>query len=269
MDREKIVETSYMLDLETLEESFHTSLLTQFTFVCFFSAFLPSAGLVSFLINLVVIVLTMRIYTKTTRRGIPRRLTDIGIWKQLYTTVGYLAVIFNAIIVVKLNNGIEVFRNFSLRNQDDFSNSTRRVNDSRIQTEIIYLIMMSLIVAKFLLGLLIPKLPEWIEKRINREKLAKERALTEFSKVLKSVKSGLKRKGSQEVGEVKVGRAGQAGNEIEGEEARSLKFFFENENSVADIEMYLRADGIRDGKDKDLEADRSIVDVQISRRDLL
>ena len=216
LNREKIVETSYMIDLGSLEEQFHASLVTQFSFICFFSPFFVLAGLVSFLINLVVISLTVKIYTDITRRPISRRVSDIGIWKGIYGIIGYVGVIFNTLMVAKLNNGIKAFTSWDHLKNDGLAESTARRDVSAVDTEIIYIVMFGVFMTKIGLSMIIPKLPRWIERKISREKLSKQRDEEEYSTMVKKL---LKR--SEKNGRVLLNR-----------QKKSLKFFFENQKEI-------------------------------------
>ena len=95
LGKEKIIETSYMINLGSLEEDFYTSILIQYSFICFFSPFFFLAGTTSYIINVLVVVLTVLAYTKVTTRPISRKIQNIGIWNQLFNIVGYLGIVYN------------------------------------------------------------------------------------------------------------------------------------------------------------------------------
>lgn len=211
LGREKIITTSYMLDLGSLENDFYSSILTQFTFVCFFSQFLISAGLVSYLINLVIIYMTIRAYTEITRRPISRRVANIGIWNSLFNVVGYLGIVYNAVITVKLNGG---FRNF--------------LSQSLIETEIkdveyVYRVQFGLLIFKFILSLIIPKLPSWIKARIDRERIIKDWVSKKLSLTLSRLSKELS--------------TGDGDSIFEDDESKNLKYFFSNEDEIKKFVM--------------------------------
>ena len=218
---EKIVETSYSLDLGSLENNFNESLLTQFTFIVFFSPFLIFAGAIGYVINLFVIVLTVRIYVKMSRRPISRQVKDNGIWNQLFNIVAYLAIIYNAVILSKLNDGIN-----SVRNQELIGSSlpedTQRRNSDHQDTEIIYGIQFGLLVVKVLAGMIVPALPATIKSRAMREKLTQERLRKKYSKILNRI--------GKEKGDVKGG--GFDKGVFQDREGKALKHFFKNKGKV-------------------------------------
>ena len=216
-----------MLNLGSLEEEFHASLITQFTFICLFSPYLVSAGLVSFLINFIVIGLTMKIYTEITRRPISRRVTSIGIWKSLYSIVGYIGILFNTIIIAKLNDGVTAFTSLDhIKNEDGGKESTDRADGISVNdVEWIYLIMFGLLIFKFTLSLLIPDLPDWIQKKVTREDLGQERAVKKYSRL---------------VGKVLRKSEGDSSGVLlsEDKEELSLRSFFDNENKILNLKNY-------------------------------
>ena len=230
LNREKIVETSYMLDLGSLEEEFHASLITQFTFICLFSPYLASAGLVSFFINLAVIGLTIKIYTEITRRPISRRVSSIGIWKSLYSIVGYVGILFNTLIIAKINKGVKAFTNLdNIQNPEDSTGGTERAQDLTVtDVEYIYLVMFGLLIFKFALSLLIPDLPKWIQKKIMREKLAQERAVKKYSRLVGKVF-----KKSEDEGGILLS---------EEQERLSLRSFFENDREIESLDNFMTTD---------------------------
>ena len=205
-----------MLDVQELEEEFHASLVIQFTFICFFSPFLASAGLISFLINLAVIVFTIKIYTQVSRRPIPRRVSDLGIWKDFYKVIGFLGVLFNSILIAKHNDGIRAITEFRFRNHPKSSSVTTS------DIEIIYRIQFILIIAKILLDLLIPGLPDWIVKKRVKEARTKDRAFKNAKK---------------EAAEKKASKGEQT--QKKKRNANPMQYFFENKSPIPPINRVL------------------------------
>ena len=205
-----------MLDVQELEEEFHASLVIQFTFICFFSPFLASAGLISFLINLAVIVFTIKIYTQVSRRPIPRRVSDLGIWKDFYKVIGFLGVLFNSILIAKHNDGIRAITEFRFRNQPRSGSVTTS------DIEIIYRIQFILIIAKIFLDLLIPGLPDWIVKKRVAEARTKDRAFKD-AKIAAAEKRTSKSKN----------------NNKKKENVNPMEYFYENKSPVPAINKVL------------------------------
>ena len=232
LGREKIIESSYMLDLGSLEEGMHISLLTQYTFVCFFSPFLITAGLVSYLINLIIIYLTVFIYVKITRRPVSRRVSSIGIWNHLYITVGYLGIIYNAIIIVKMNGSLfkikpEYLRHESRRSEGCSAMESNKNDDYIFEVETIYRVQIYLLLFKVALGMLISKKVPWIEKLRLREKMTKERLRKRTAKILSKI--------GMEKSKRKDGKFDKS--IFEDSEAKSLKYFFKKVSKIKNYDL--------------------------------
>lgn len=211
MDKEKIIESSYQLDIGSLEEKMYTALITQFTFICFFSPYLIIAGLVSYVINLIVIILTITIYTEITRRPIPRRTKDIGIWNSLYNFVGYIGIIYNALIIIRNTEGVKVVQR-----------SDSELSDSQNST-FIYNVQSFLLLLKFLLSIIIPPLPAWIYNRMTNEKITNDKIKKNNAKMLVHI--------GKELGGVdKDGKLDKS--LFESGETKSLKYYFKNKEKV-------------------------------------
>lgn len=215
-----------MLDLGSLEENLYSSLLIQFTFICFFTPYLLYAGLISYFINLLVIVLTIHVYTKITRRPISRRVTNIGIWNNLYNIISYVGIVFNAFAI-----------SFSWKDQDLIPESIEdQLPGGRTVSDFVYDVQNILLIAKFVLSMVIPTLPVSIKKKLIREKLVKERQNKKNSKILWNLA-----KEKMDLQE-KMGGKGRSSSILETEEERSLKYFFENHEELKDFEMTAKGD---------------------------
>lgn len=212
MSKEKIIETSYMLNLESLEEGFYSSLLMQYSFICFFSPFLMSAGLISWIINILIIVLTMLIYTGSTTRPVSRRTKDIGIWNNIFNFVGYIGVLYNSVVIVRYSQGASLFFDFGTKESE---------------TEMIYIVQGGILIFKFLLSISVQNLPKWINDSIVREKMEKQRAIELNSKVLNRLykEAARKNKALNEDGTIDQ-------SFYDGQEAADLRYFFKNDNKI-------------------------------------
>lgn len=210
LGREKIIETSMMIDLGSIEEELQTSNLTQFAFNCFFTPYLIYAGTVSFIVNLFVIFLTVKIYTEVTRRPISRRTKDIGIWNDLYSIVGYLGVLYNAAVLVRKSRTVSDFFGYD--------KSSEREKDVLMA----YNLITVLLIFKYILNRVIPTLPNWISARLTRERLIMERIKKRNDKILN-------RLGRKEDGEIDE-------KLFEDKESQSLRYFFDNNTRVEKFE---------------------------------
>ena len=209
--KETIIESSYMIDLNTLEEEFYTALITQFSFICFFSPYLITAGLISWVINLVVIFITVSLYTDFASRSISRRSKTIGVWNVLFNLIGYLGVVYNTAIVVKNIDNPGLFYSF---------------NSEEAKIEVIYLIQAILLILKYLLSITIDELPNWIQAILVREKLNKQRSIDMNSQVLNRL-IGEATHNNQSM--LKKGTKKKDNSLFEKQEGRDLKFFFKND----------------------------------------
>lgn len=194
-----------MIDLGSLEVGLHKANLTQFAFNCFFTPYLIYGGTISYVLNLLGIWLTTKVYTQVTRRPISRREKDMGIWNDLYSTIGYLGFLYNAAIIVRKSTTVaKVFGHG---------------DDEKHQTVLMgYNIITVILILKFIIEKLIPKLPRWMNIKIKREKLTKERIRKRNDMIL----NRLGRKKNGEIDE----------KLFEDKEAQSLRYFFKNKTTI-------------------------------------
>ena len=102
LDRESTIETSYMVDVGSFEVDFNMSILRQFTFICFFTPYIVFSGIAVYFFNTIIIMVTMKIYLHFGRRGLSRRISSIGCFNKLYTVIGYLGILMNTLIIMKM-----------------------------------------------------------------------------------------------------------------------------------------------------------------------
>lgn len=197
-----------MIDLDLSEADLYSSLLIQFTFICFFSQFLVVSGFLSYLINLLIVVLTVKIFTKVSRRSISRNDSNIEIWNRFFDTISYLGIVFNAIFAVKFTNGLT-----------SFTGQTLEESDQILDTELIYRVQFFVLVLKFVVSFLIPALPAWIEQRISREKLMVVRNRKKLTNNLSKFKK--KFDNFEEL--------------FEDQDTADLKYFFKNEDKICEF----------------------------------
>lgn len=220
LEREKIIETSYMLNLSSAEEGLHTALLTQFSFICFFAADFPYSGLVNFVLHVPIMLITIKMYSYVSRRTISKRSVGLGIWKNFYDTISYLGIIFNAYVLARgTQRGrlVNVLRRLGANNEDlDFY---------------VYNIQNILLILKFMLSILVPKMPVWVYNRVIREDQRRARNDQKKSKMFGKL-----------IDEAKVDSGA-----IDLSEDSDLKHFFDNQNTV---KGFVNANLDEDGKSK-------------------
>lgn len=196
-----IIETSYMLDLASAEEGLHTTLLTQFTFICFFVIQFPYGGFISFCINIATLFILILLYSYVARRTISERKNNLEIWITFYNVISYFGIIFNAVALVKgQNEASQVFKEW-------FGNES---------TFLIFATQNGLLLSKFLLSILVPKMPVWVYNRVVREEENKARYGHKRAEMIHNLKKG----------------EGNVGNSLLSEEEENLRFYFENQEEV-------------------------------------
>lgn len=234
LQREKIIETSYMLDLASAEEQLHTTLLTQYTFICFFVTQFPYGGLLSFLINIVIMFITILMYSYVTRRTICERSNSLGIWKSFYDLIGYLGIVFNAIALTKSRNaGTEIIKEW-------FDTDS---------TFLVYSVQNALLIAKFMLSILVPQTPVWVYNSLVREEQSKNRNSRKKAGVISRLVAKEK---EEDVGDDKERSM------FEDPEHSNLKFFFDNQKDVSSF---------GEGTPERMEGMRAI-DIEVSKSGL-
>ena len=216
MDKEGTIETSYMVDVGSFETKFHKALLHQFTLICFFSPYLVMSGIIGYVVNLLMICLTMRIYLNWARRPLSIRMSSIGGWNKLYTIVANLGLLMNILIIVKIEDEkFSLSRVLGTRKEDLQATRSRIISD--FLSNYVYVIMLVVLLLKFSINYLIPELPEWIRIDQNNTKLAKKKAHREKRELIAELK-----------------KLAVSHNIISGdgglEEDRSIKAVFENDS---------------------------------------
>lgn len=190
-------------------------------------------------------------YTKVTRRPISRRVTNIGIWNDLYDVISYLGIIFNAVVISISGD------RFGSENFEKFMPGGRKTSD------VIYTIQSGLLIVKFILSILIPGLPESIDKKLTREKLIKERERKKNSEVMARLsREKIEAKRAEFLSKVKDDDENLDFNNtqqkldaqasiLEDEETKNLKYYFENDLQLMDFEqMVYQIDSKFGGKEK-------------------
>ena len=205
-----------MLDLSSLEEGLHMSLLTQYTFIVFFSPFLLFSGLISYLINIGVISLLVIVYVVITRRSISRTVNNIGVWNSLYDIVGYAGIAYNALLIARFNKSLfEIKRKF-------VEDTEVEEQAELLDMQLMYKVHIALLISKFVLNMIIPKVLDWIEVKTIQESLSKTRVNKLRTEML------------SRVGREKSAKEDGSFDEriFEDRETQSLKYYFKNYNKV-------------------------------------
>lgn len=152
--KEKLEETSLMIDIGSMEVTFYTTLAIQFGFIVLFSPYFIPVGFLSYFINLGAIAVTITFYSFITKRSVGRRCSSIGIWNRIFMYLSYVGVLYNTIIILVPGNNL-----IGLLDSEE-----------RERVVIMAFILENIIVfLKFMLNEAIPKIPRWIELRLKKE----------------------------------------------------------------------------------------------------
>ena len=157
--KEKLEETSIMIDIGSKEVEFYSALVIQFGFIVLFSPYFIPAGFLSYFINLGVIAFTITFYGYMTKRSIGRRCSSIGIWNKIFLYLSYAGVLYNTIVILVPGNNLIGILDSSLREKVVIS---------------AFILENLIIFIKFMLGEAVPSVPHWVSLRMNKEKKAKK-----------------------------------------------------------------------------------------------
>lgn len=75
----------------------------------FFGVFFPLGMFILFIANLTMVILTAFSYSSYAKRALCKESSGIGVWKDIFITISYLGVIFNAVIMIFVSNGLMGF----------------------------------------------------------------------------------------------------------------------------------------------------------------
>ena len=177
------------------------------------------------------------LYVKMSRRSISKRFSTMGVWNGLYDIVGYLGTIYNALLIARFNKSL-----FEIKN--DFFEKTKETTGidmqkgqglpkeqpetPQFQIEWMYRIHIGLLLFKFILNLIIPKVLDWIDIKQTRQKLAKRRAEKERVEMI------------SRLGREESDKADGSFDErvFENRDTQSLKHYFRNYNPVKPLSEF-------------------------------
>jgi Calcium-activated chloride channel len=104
---EKLEETEMMPEYnEKIETRLYIALLSQFSYICFFTPYCIQMGLWAFGINVLVMYLMLQSYGYFFKKTPSRRMRNIKIWTGLFKSVAVLGIIYNSYILYKTRKDI-------------------------------------------------------------------------------------------------------------------------------------------------------------------
>ena len=177
----KIEETKLMADINDIEREFYTALIIQFAFICLFSPHFIACGFLSYFINIGVITLTMSFYGYFAKRSQSRRISNIGIWNNLFNYISIAGIVYNCVVILTPNTGFTGLIQFEDR-----------------ETTIIFLVILEncILGLKFFLNEIIPSEPNWVKQKKRSEskakKLAEEKSYEDMEFTRKLLKKSYK-----------------------------------------------------------------------------
>lgn len=85
-------------------------------------------------------------------------MTNIGIWKTIFMALGYLGVMYNAVTIIYPGGGLPDFLSYG------------RGGDKERDAVTVLVAEHLILIAKFLLSLLIPVTPKWVQLKLKQER---------------------------------------------------------------------------------------------------
>lgn len=154
LQTEQVERTNLMINLEGQEQKYYITLAIQYGYICMFSVVFPAASTISFLANLITIILTERLYSKVSRRSLSREMESIGVWNGIFEVVSFISAVVNASIVVFTSNGLKELG----------------FGDDTVKNVLLVIFAEHCVLAlKFILSKMIPNKPSWVRDRQDHE----------------------------------------------------------------------------------------------------
>ena len=153
LKQEQLERSTIMIDLEDKQQVFYETLVIQYAWLTMFLAFFPLGALVAFISNLIMVSLTAKSYGTIIRRSASHHIHSIGVWKKIFSVLGYIGVVFNVVILLYPGGGLQGFLD---------SGNQRR--------EAVYILVAEhlLLAMKFVLSKMIPSVPRWVKVKMKR-----------------------------------------------------------------------------------------------------
>lgn len=96
-----------MIMIENNPDDLFFTLLIQFTYVSLYHGVLPLSSVFIFFSNLTVIFVTERMYSVITKRSLSQQISGLGIWRDVFETVGLLSIIGSAFITTYTTESLD------------------------------------------------------------------------------------------------------------------------------------------------------------------
>jgi len=157
---EQLELTRLMADFGDLVDKFYASLALQFGYIVFFGVYFPLGPFLLLIADIFIMGLTAFAYSDHIKRSKSIESNSIGVWNQIFNSVGYLGVIYNGVIPIFPGNGlIPIF------------GSSDTVRDLILILTFEHV----LVLFKALIGMIVNDMPLWVINRIKKERYLEER----------------------------------------------------------------------------------------------
>ena len=149
-----------MIDFSELIPGYYTTLATQFAYLAFFAGYFPLGAFILLLGNLAVVSFSAYAYSHYAKRTVSIKTSSIGIWKKIFNSIGYLGVIYNGLMMIFVGDGlIHIFG-----------------TENNLRDAILILAAEHVLIAfKGLISWIMPGIPSWVIRRIQKERYLEER----------------------------------------------------------------------------------------------
>lgn len=148
-----------MIDMTSNVDGFFLALTIQFGYVNIFHGVFPLSSLFIALSNLFIIFITERMYSTITKRSLSQQVESIGIWNQIFESIGFISVLASAFIAAYTTDTL-----------DDYFDGNKAT-----------VLLVILVCEHFILGMryfiskLINLTPPWVRKRQQINELLKKK----------------------------------------------------------------------------------------------
>lgn len=131
---------------DTIDDTYN-ELFIQFGYIAMFSSYFPIIGLIAVIANIIHLISLAHAYSKYTKRGQSRRIQDIQIWNQLFEFISFVAILYNAILLIYPAGGFA-----------EFWGSEDLLRD----LQIVLACLMGILAARYMIVALISRTPSYI-----------------------------------------------------------------------------------------------------------
>lgn len=135
-----------MIDMDKYLNKFYMALMIQFGYVNIFHGVFPGSSVIIVLANLFIIFITEKMYANITRRSLSKEMESIGTWNRVFEVIGFISVLASGLIAGFTSNSLD-----------------RYVRNDRFKVLLMILTFEHVVlVIRYLISVLAPKVPKWV-----------------------------------------------------------------------------------------------------------